>query len=356
MRTGIYYWKCDNPLPVEEKLLYNDKYQLADISPVVKEIFRRVYGCDPVEIENNGSGGNHYTYLVTLPDGKRYFLRADDGKGADDYMEAESAIMNEVRAAGIPCPHVHHQDTTLSIFPVRWQIMDIVDGRGLDHYHREGLLDVPKVGRQLGGYMARLHQLRYPGFGFVDTEHLRRTQGLRGLDATSADYFFKCLDRHLGFLVDHEFLSSAEAREIESLFDRHRALLDIGTGCLVHKDLAFWNIMGSPDNISAIVDWDDTILGDPADDIGILQCFHEGEVLDAVYEGYREVAPLPEPFVERTAIYMVRNLLWKAVIRTFMKYFDQSDQIFLHHQSHGGSLRHYTRNRLEQGIDILRSA
>jgi len=35
MRTNIYYWKCDNPLSVKEKLVYNGKYKLADITDTV---------------------------------------------------------------------------------------------------------------------------------------------------------------------------------------------------------------------------------------------------------------------------------------------------------------------------------
>ncbi len=335
-------------------MLYNDKYRVADIEPVVRDVFQHYYGSDPAEVKNNGGAGNHYTYIVTLEGGEKFFFRADDGKGNDDYMEAESAVMTAVREAGIPCPRIHHVDTSLTEFPVRWQIMDLVAGRGLDEFHRNSTLAIPEVGRQLGGYMARLHQLRYPGFGFINTEALRGTGEIQGLDAAHSSYFFKRLDDHLRFLVDSTFLQSTDAREIEGLFERHRQWIEIERGSLVHKDLAFWNMMGSTDRITAVVDWDDAVIGDPADDIGILQCFHESDVLDAVYAGYTEVAPLPEPFVPRTALYMVRNLLWKAVVRTFMKYFDNSDNLFIGHSSHGGSLRKYTRDRLEQGLDILR--
>ncbi|HAN09780.1 MAG TPA: hypothetical protein DCP90_04115 [Clostridiales bacterium] len=55
MRENIYYWKCDNPLPIEEKWVYNDKYTLSDISDVVEKIAVYHFGKKPTKVEATGS-------------------------------------------------------------------------------------------------------------------------------------------------------------------------------------------------------------------------------------------------------------------------------------------------------------
>ncbi|MFN9915135.1 MAG: phosphotransferase, partial [Pirellulaceae bacterium] len=39
-------------------------------------------------------------------------------------------------------------------------------------------------------------------------------------------------------------------------------MLNLPLGCLVHKDLALWNILGTRDQIAAFIDFDDAISGD----------------------------------------------------------------------------------------------
>ena len=99
MRTNIYYWKCDSPLPVEEKRGYNDKRRLSDISNFVAEIATGYFGEEPVSVRNNRSEGNHCTYLVEYPN-RTVFFRGDDGKIDDNYMEAEAAAVELVQAIG----------------------------------------------------------------------------------------------------------------------------------------------------------------------------------------------------------------------------------------------------------------
>ena len=92
-------------------------------------------------------------------------------------------------------------------------------------------------------------------------------------------------------------------------------LLELSEGCLVHKDLAFWNILGSNTEIIAFIDWADAISGDPTDDLSLLACFHPGEVVLSAIEGYKRVRRLPVNFEQRFWLHLLRNISFKAVIR-----------------------------------------
>jgi fructosamine-3-kinase len=353
MRTNIYYWKCDNPLPVEAKLRYNEKYALADITPQVWQAATTHFSREPIDVSATGSQGNHYTYLIRYPD-QTYFFRADDGQLDDDYMAAENAAMTLARQHGVSVPTVYHTDTSRTTIPVRYQILECVAGKSINAFHQNGTLDKARVARQAGAMIAKLHAIHLPGYGFFNTDQLRQSDQIIGLDATHRDYFYKRLDDHLRFLRDSEFLTPQTIDDIQLLFQRNESLLNVACGSLVHKDLAFWNMMGTASDLSAIIDWDDVIIGDPVDDLAILKCFYNDDIFEPLLQGYQEQSPLPDLFYPKLWMYLVRNILWKAVVRTFMNYFKMDGNFFILNQDNRQSLHQFTHDRLELGIRELR--
>jgi fructosamine-3-kinase len=352
-RADIYYWKCDSPLPVEEKLVYNRKYKVADILPLVEQIGRDFFRTNEVQVRSAGGEGNHYTYVIEAG-GRQVFFRADDGKIADDYMVAEGAAMHLAQSHGVRVPEVYDCDVSLDRYPVRFQIMELLGGRSLNTFHRRQTLDKQAIGAELGTMLGRLHGIRMDGFGFFDTRVLRDTGRVCGLDESNRAYFCKRLDDHLRQLRESGFLTAPQVADIEQVLDRHMHLLDIPKGSLLHKDMALWNIMGTENRVEAIIDWDDTIIGDPADDLGVLRCFYGDDILGPVWRAYAEIHPVDDAFRLRTSLYLVRNMLWKAVIRTFMKYFEMDGDFFLADGGGGRSLRETTYERLFLGVEELK--
>ena len=353
MRTDIYYWKCDNPLPMAEKRIYNDKYAQADIGPTVKAIATDFLSEPPDAIRNTGSAGNHYAYLIDHDD-KTYFFRSDDGKIEDDYMLAEQATMDIAARNGIPVPQLYACDVGKSRYPIRYQIFEYIDFPALNKHDQANTLDRGAVGRQVGEILARLHGIRLDGFGFFDTHTLSTSGKIVGLDRSNRDYFFKCLDTHLAYLRDVEFLSGDQVHEIETLISRHDHLLDLEGGSMLHKDMVFWNLVGSPTKVMAVVDWDDVVSGDPVDDLSILRCIYDDDVWAPLLESYREIRPLPEDFQGRLALYLTRNMLWKSMIRHYMGYFDMGGDFFILNRENEDGLEVSTRQRLAMGVDVLK--
>ena len=351
-RSDIYYWKCDNEVPLSEKLVYNDKYRLADISDLVKTIGREYFKDDDITVLAANGEGNHYTYIIRVKD-KDIFFRADDGKVDDDYMDAEVAAMELVRKHQVCVPQVYHCDTSMSQYPIRYQMMERVSGKSLNVLDQNRTLNRKSIGLQLGRMLARMHDIKLDGFGFFDTETLRRQGDVVGLDESNEDYFFKKLDDHLKFLQDNDFLHNGQVNEIERLIEKNAYLLKLEQGSVVHKDIAFWNIIGTEDKINAIIDWDDVIIGDPADDIAIMRCFYD-DVLDYIYEGYQEHTKITDTFRAKTTLYLVRNMLWKAKIRIFMKYFDKNNGSFMRNQENEKCLKQFTYDRLSMGLEELK--
>lgn len=352
MRTNIYYWKCDSPLSIEEKQGYNTKYVLADISNIVESIAADYFGEPADSIENTGSAGNHYTYLIHHNE-KKLFFRADDGKVNDDYMLAEGAAIQIAAKNSIPVPQVLACDISQKLYPIRYQILENIPYPDINKHYQAGTLHGTDVARQAGHILAKLHNIPLKGFGFFNTNQIKTNGEIKGLDNSNHAYFYKCLDRHLSYLQDAAILSTIETTEIEQLFNKHDNLLTLPQGSMIHKDMAFWNLLGSPSVIKAVIDWDDVISGDPVDDLAILRCFYDDPIWIPLLEAYQEIRELPDDFDGRLAMYLTRNMLWKTMIRHFMGYFDMKGDFFILNNTNRDSLETFTRKRLAMGVEML---
>ncbi len=356
MRNNIYYWKCDNPLSHAARTAsyFKEKYDRAGLKETVEDVCHQVFGTAFQEVEPLRVDGNHIAFIVRHGGGTSFF-RADDGSGDDDYMLAESAFMRLAAEGGVPVPQVLHTDVSRERCPFRFQIMAHCPDPALNTHHQAGNLDLDGVARQLGRYLRRLHAIPLDGFGFMDTVHLSRIGRLRGLDRVYRDYFFRRLDDHLGYLRRHDLLSGHDADEVERQFHRHQQHLDRPHGVLVHRDMALWNVLGTPDTVTAIIDWDDAVSGDPADDIGVLRCFYDEPFMGALMTGYTENDPLAPDFECRVWLHTLRNMLWKTMLRHALGYFDKDSGFFLNTPEVQGSLRQHTLDVLHNALEKTRS-
>lgn len=352
-RSQTFYWKCDRPAAfhgTDER-----RRDQTGLERPLAEVLREAFPGSVVEVAPTPSQGNHLTFIAKI-DGVERFVRVDDGPDRDDYLEVESRILTEVRRVGVAAPCVYAVDASRRRVPFAWHVLDKVDCGDLNGLFKQGGLDLPRVARQIGEAVAGWQTLRSDGFGPFDPVHLRTTGELRGFHRTYADYFHLHLERHLSFLTDRSFLSRDEADAMRRAIDEHAGLLDLAPGCLVHKDLALWNILGTSTDVVAYIDWDDAIAGDALDDLSLLGCFHDAPTLARAVEGYESVRPLPTEPRRRFWLHLLRNLIMKSVIRVGAGYFDRSDGFFLIGTGGSGAdLRAFTRNRLATALDGLRS-
>lgn len=353
-RQDIYYWKCDRPAAFHGTAQGAARATRTEIAAQVRAIVEQQFHQAPAALRDGGGQGNHLTFVADVAGGN-YFVRIEDGPEQDDYMTVESDVMERVRALGVPTPRLFATDATRRTVPFAWQILELVAEPDLNRHLKAGTLDTDRVAEQLGRHIAAWQAVPVAGFGPFDAARVRTVQRLQGLHSAYAGYFFTRLDAHLAFLVGRQFLTEAQAAGIRAGIESHRPLLDLPAGCLVHKDTALWNVLGTASRITAVIDWDDCVAGDPMDDLALLACFHDGAFLRRAFAGYAAVRPLPAQHVGRFWLHLLRNMIFKAVIRVGAGYFNLDGGFFLIGAAGtGASLRDQTLARIEAAQRGLR--
>lgn len=354
IRRDIYYWKCDRPAAFYGTAQGAARRSPPEMLALLRGVLARFFGRAPEELRDGGGQGNHQTFVATVG-GQEYFVRIEDGPERDDYLAVESFVMGKVQALGVPTPRVIAIDATRREVPFAWQILELVRDPDLNRHFKAGTLATPEVAEQLGRLIATWQLVPVEEFGPFEVGRVQAELRLRGLHATYASYFFTRFDAHLAFLVAREFLAPGQAGEIRLEIERHRGLLALPQGCLVHKDTALWNLLGSERVITAVIDWDDCIAGDRLDDLSLLGCFHDGTLLRRAFAGYESVRALPRDFAPRFWLHLLRNMIFKAVIRVGAGYFNHDSQFFLIGAGgSGATLREQTLTRLEAAVRGLR--
>jgi fructosamine-3-kinase len=354
-RADIYYWKCDRPAafyglngPARER-------PPGELEGALASAVARQFG-ERIALAPGTGQGNHITFTATIG-GRDTFIRVEDGPDGDDYMEVESQVLRAVARLGVLAPAVLHVDATRRDVPFAWQVLECIPFPDLNRHWKEGRLDLARLAPEIGAHVARWQSLALgTGYGPFSTELARTAGELRGYHASYADYFHTRLDRHLAFLVEKKFLTRVQADDLQREIESHAALLALPAACLVHKDLALWNILGTSDRIAAFIDFNDAVGGDPFDDISLLGCFHDGVTIAGVLAGYATVRPLPADYRRRFWLHLLRNMIWKAVIRVGAGYFERTSGFFLVGAgASGADLRAFTLARIATALRGLRT-
>ena len=344
-RTDIYYWKCDRAAAFHG----TDGASAVTAADVQSALETRFPGA-VADVAPTGGQGNHRTFRARL-DGREAFIRVEDGAEQDDYFAVENAATEAVAALDVPVARCLAYDCSRRDFPFAWQALEYLPYTDLNAHFKAGTMDWTGIAPAIGRAVARWQEVRPDGFGLFSAARAQVTGELHGLHATYEAYYRLNLDRHLRDLVSEGFLDEGFAARIRAVVDARTDLLALERGVLVHKDLALWNILGTPDEAKAFIDWDDCIAGDPMDDLSLMGCFHGADVLKPMLDGYRDVRPLPPAAAPRFWLGLLRNMIFKAVIRVGAGYFKKTDGFFLIGAGQGGGdLAAVTRAKLELAL------
>jgi Ser/Thr protein kinase RdoA (MazF antagonist) len=328
LRRKIFYPKTDLMAP--DETLRAIKSRSAEELGITNEILARVgahwLGEKPTVAPLAEQGTFHRLFRLTLPDGRRFVMRINAANNLyRDFSMYQDLWLSE-RMGHVGAPRVRAVDISYSRRQFEYEIFDEARGESLTRLDDSDAILGPL--RLLGAAAARIHLQRFRGFGWFTLRPLHWARevadvALRGSDARWGDYLERNFERHANVCRRIGAITGEEQRRILALFTQHARLWDDAPSALLHGDLGNHNVFTDGQRITAIIDWEDCLVGDPVYDIAFWATFHP-EPRHAVFlEGYRQVVELPADFWLRFWLYFLRVSLAKTVHRHRFGYEDR---------------------------------
>ena len=229
---------------------------------------------------------NSKVYLINAG-GQRYILRLVE----KDALEQRLAVVERVRATGVPTPPIIAHDSSLTIDNgPAWLLEEWSSGAGLKP-PKISFINQLAIVAELGLYLRWLHTIRTKGVGKILSARL------------DAPYptFAAWLDSQQQTIEDGCLIGAVPETALFALDASARFLREsyIEPSVLCHGDLCDDNILVEGEHVIAVIDWGDVQGCDPAYDIAVFLIrmgaywypTQDSEILTAILKAYNPERP-----------------------------------------------------------------
>ncbi len=313
-RLSCFYPKSDLPFP--DAVLRGEEAGALDTAELTRACSKAL-GETVCLAPLAERGTLHRLWRVRRANGPDLILRANALPAwLRDYSLLIDAYAGEwLHCHGIPVMKPRALDLSRAGCATDWLLLEEARGISLRAFDSSDEQMLPLL-RDLGRVLAQVHQVEVnDGYGLLDVQALDNGENdLAGSHTTWDDYLHTRLDSHLETCMTLAAITKSEARRIHQLFDDCRGIYPEWPR-LLHGDPGSHNVFAANGRITALIDWEDALAGDPVYDIAFWATFHPERRHDAFLAGYCEVAELPDDFERRFLLYYVRVSLAKTVLR-----------------------------------------
>jgi fructosamine-3-kinase len=247
-------------------------------------------------------GAGHYndSYYIEADSGK-FVLRIAPPDSVPklfyevDMMKSEVNIHRLVREnTDVPVPEIVYHDFSREIVDRDYLVMEYLEGNS-------GFFD----DRELGGYVRQIHAIESDKFGY----HERAAP----TGESWPDLFFTYVKLILLDCLSCGVIDNREHEYFLSVYDKYGGVIMDVKPSLLHLDLWRQNILTVNGKITAILDFDRGLYGDPELEFAVLDTY--GYSTPEFFEGYEKPRPSDSDTQVRQRLYIVYELIKYAFIR-----------------------------------------
>lgn len=247
----------------------------------------------------------------------------------DDTLRVETKIAPYVARADLPCVGVRAVAVGADrVAPFDLAIQDLAPGRALC-CEPEPACESPGLWYDLGRIMGRLHTIVGSGGGPVNVDPSAEHERLHGLHPDWGTYLMLRLEDHVVRCREIGTIAEDQGAVILTAFRDHAGVWNDAPTRLLHGDLGNQNLFVHKGVITALIDWEDALIGDPAFDVAAWASFHPPRRHAAFFQGYGP-ATENDRFRLRCALSFLRIALAKTVHRHRFAYTDQPGRLPAH--------------------------
>ncbi len=225
-------------------------------------------------------------------------------------------VMEKLTQKKLPAIKIYQIDFSRKNIACDFSIEQSAQGKTLYDLFKENNSDI-KLFFKLGQFVANIHSIKTKKFGPLDISSIIKSgQGL-GIYNSWSKYLLLNLETHLKVCLDIKAIDSKTYLRIKQVFTKLVGIVSDVSPRLLHGDLANHNIFSDGKKITAIIDWEDCISGDPIFDIAFFGtgAFRKKIWFNQFIKGYQTQQKLPKDFNIRYWLYYLRISISKTVIR-----------------------------------------
>ena len=320
-RSDVFYWQTDRLIePARAGQIWADRHRYFTDEELLRRVNEvltadKLVTLDPLDLEAQTNLGNVSSVRTgKLQSGEEVVMRCFPKGVRNGYFHAEAAAAKLACSASLPSYKTLaiHEFTGGQDFA--FHVLEKLQGTAIKVWLESHPEDETKLLIQIGRMMAQVHKLEVDGFGPFDNE--RAKQGaLIGLHQTLGQALRAGLAFNLDVLVKETILTAEQSSAITKLFDDGNPLLATRHAVLVHNDFADWNLLTDGQDVTGILDWDESVGGDPVADIACWSTFFEPERMQGFLDGYWQVSVKDNDFQDKFELLRLRYILSKMTLR-----------------------------------------
>lgn len=313
-KNGFYFLKkADFAIGGIEKTEYDDR--------LIHKLAEQVFDDNSIELKQESLGTFHNVYSIKSG-GRDYYLKAAVIERFADSLRKEKFIYDFFISKIFPELCVVTSDFSKSIYPFSYIIMTSAEGMNMRSIDIDRI-NYGNIVENAGNVLKSVYTYIEckGGAGEPDLELLENEKILQGCFPAWKDFFYFNLDEHIEFAFRKKTFSQETLLFIRQIFkDTELTITQRPANTLLHGDPGSHNIfVGDNDSITAIIDWEDAIIGDYLFDLAMFTTFFRmTEFTDRLFEGADTQADKDTLLL--VAVYRLRILLAKVSVRFKLGY------------------------------------
>lgn len=322
-RSNMFYWQTNRRISArQQKDIFLTRHARLN-----EELVRKAVAAGMKQAGSSGDdtivashdpilvlGSVNTVVPVRLKSGRKIVIRMHPSEVKNGYFWVEAVATKLAKAAGVPTYETFVVDDTRGSVPFDYMIMTHEQGKPMqDLWPLEPDLEEWLV-RETGRYAAMIHTIKPKGYGFFRNDIAKHEGRLQGQYSSLRQHTEAGLEEDLGFLQDSETITASQRKTIEALFTKHGSLLVLKESALIHNDIADWNQLTDGNHVTAMMDWDECVGGDPIMELSAYSLFFGEPRMRWFVRGYEEVRKLGQ-WKEKFELYKLRYLVSKLHLR-----------------------------------------
>lgn len=268
----------------------NPKTNISNDNKTIERIIAEQLGRLPTKVEKISVKTTfHDVFIIHIAE-KKYILKiskVDNLRKSYSFL-IEGYIQEKLKELSIPSVKTYAIDLSKKKYPFEYMIMEFKNGKNLEDCEEEQ--NLKEIFLQLGKYLSEIHSINVSNYGFIQLDSLS-SKKLSGSSPLWLSFFNRNLEEHINYGFTLGLLSKEEKKRTINFLNQtiSQSFTDTKPS-LLHNDLGQRNILIYNGSLQAIIDWEDSILGDRLYDIAFFETFFshssKSKFLPFFYEGY----------------------------------------------------------------------